>query len=260
MACRVPGEMTGMGAGARTTSGFREMIKTVLVLNSKGGCGKSTIATNLAAYYAATGVRCQLLDYDPQGSSLQWLAARPADRPAIQGIDATRTRSGLTRTWQMFVPPDVGRVVIDAPAGVGGIALQEMLRRADVVLVPLTGSVIDVHATRVFLTELLHSGLVRRNGLHLGVVANRFRRSSQHFEAFQRFLESQHIPLVATLSDSENYLIAAEAGLGVYELDERETSAEREQWYPLLRWLIDPTQEVKRSEPLRPRLNVIGAG
>src|SRR5690606_1869133 len=118
----------------------------------KGGCGKSTIATNLAAYYAVTGVRCQLLDYDPQGSSLQWLAARPADRPAIQGIDATRTRSGLTRTWQMFVPPDVGRVVIDAPAGVGGIALQEMLRRADVVLVPLTGSVIDVHATRVFLT------------------------------------------------------------------------------------------------------------
>jgi chromosome partitioning protein len=234
-------------------------MKTVLILNSKGGCGKSTIATNLAAYYASTGVRCQLLDYDPQGSSLQWLEARPASRPAIQGVNATRTRTGLTRSWQMAVPADVGRVVIDAPAGVGGIALQEMLRRADVVLVPLTGSAIDVHATRAFLTDLLHSGLVRRSGLHLGVIGNRFRRRSQHFEAFEKFLEIQRIPLVTTLSDSENYLIAAEAGLGIYEMDERETSAEREQWYPLLRWLIDPTQEVKRSEP-RPRLNVIGAG
>jgi chromosome partitioning protein len=236
------------------------MIKTVLILNSKGGCGKSTIATNLAAYYAVTGVRCQLLDYDPQGSSLQWLAARPADRPAILGVDATRTRAGLTRTWQMAVPADVGRVVIDAPAGVGGIALQEMLRRADMVLVPLTGSPIDVHATTSFLTELLHGGLLRRSGLHVGVIANRFRRRSQHFDTFERFLESQRIPLVTTLSDSENYLVAAEAGLGIYEMDERETSAEREQWYPLLRWLIDPTQGVKRNEPPRPRLNVIGAG
>jgi chromosome partitioning protein len=234
-------------------------MQTVLILNSKGGCGKTTIATNLAAYYAVTGVRCRLLDYDPQGSSLQWLDTRPANRPAIEGVNASRTRTGLTRSWQMAVPPDVGRVVIDAPAGVGGIALQEMLRRADVVLLPLTASAIDVHATTAFLNDLLHSGLVRRSGLHLGVIGNRFRRRSQHFDAFERYLESQRIPLVTTLSDSENYLVAAEAGLGIYEMDERETAADREQWYPLLRWLIDPTQEVKRSEP-RPRLNVIGAG
>lgn len=233
-------------------------MQTVLVLNSKGGCGKSTIATNLASYYAVTGVKCLLMDYDPQGSSLQWLRSRPEDRPRIEGVDATRTRAGLTRSWQMAVPAGTGRVVIDAPAGVSGVALQEMLRRADIVLIPVTPSPIDVHASTAFVRELLRSGLVNRHGLHLGVVGNRVRRETPQYEAFRKFLSNCGVPFLTSLSDSESYLMAAEAGVGIHEMDERETGQEREQWFPLLKWLVDPTREV-RTEP-RPRLNVISAG
>lgn len=234
-------------------------MQTVLVLNTKGGCGKSTIATNLASYYAFTGVKCLLLDYDPQGSSLQWLKSRPDHLPRIEGVDATRTRSGLTRTWQMAVPSGTGRVVIDAPAGASNLLLQDMMRRANVVLIPVPPSSIDVHASMAFIHALLRSGLLRRHGLHIGVVGNRIRRQTTHIEALRSVLGKYGVPFVTALSDSENYLIAAESGMGIYEMDERETVSEREQWLPLLKWLVDPSQEVRQNEP-RPRLNVIGAG
>ncbi len=234
-------------------------MRTILVVNSKGGCGKSTIATNLASYYAVTGVRCLLMDYDPQGSSLQWLRSRPDTLPEIDGVDASRTRTGLTRSWQMAVPSGTGRVVIDAPAGVSGLVLQEMLRRADIVLIPVVPSPVDVHASTAFIRELLRSGAVDRRRLHLGVLGNRVRRETTLYENFKGFLASSGIPFLASLSDSEQYLVAAEGGRGVYEMDERETSFEREQWFPLLRWLVDPAQEVRQNEP-RPRLNVINGG
>lgn len=234
-------------------------MQTVVVLNSKGGCGKSTIATNLASYYAASGVQCMLIDYDPQGSSLQWLAARPEQLPPIHGVDGSRTRTGLTRTWQMAVPPGTGRVVIDAPAGVSGLTLQEILRRADIALIPVTPSAIDVHATVQFVRDLVETGKGRRQGLHLGVIGNRVRRATNHFDALRTCLDEVKVPLVTSLMDSERYLDAAESGIGIYEMDERETGHEREQWLPLLRWLVDPIQEIERDEP-RPRLNVIRMG
>jgi chromosome partitioning protein len=231
-------------------------MQTVLILNSKGGCGKSTIATNLASYYATNGVRCMLMDYDPQGSSLQWLRLRLNGEPAIHGVNASKTRGGLTRTWQMAVPAGTGRVVIDAPAGVGGLMLQEMLRRTDVVLVPVTPSPIDIHATLQFVHDLLAAGTVTRFGIHVGVVANRVRRATGQFDALKKFLASVRIPFVTSLSDSENYIRAAESGVGIHEMDERETGTEREQWAPLIKWLADPSQQVAQSEA-RPRLNVV---
>jgi chromosome partitioning protein len=235
------------------------VIQTILVLNTKGGCGKSTVATNLASYYAFTGVKCQLLDYDPQGSSLHWLNLRPDHLPRIEGVDATRTRSGLTRTWQMAVPSGTGRLVMDAPAGASNMLLQDMIRRANIVLMPVAPSSIDVHASTTFVNALLRSGLLRRHGVHFGVLGNRVRRQTNHLEALRAVLAKYGVPYITALSDSENYLIAAESGMGIFELDERETVAEREQWQPLLKWLVDPTQEVRQEEP-RPRLNVIGAG
>ena len=231
-------------------------MQTILVLNSKGGCGKSTIATNLASYYAADGVRCMLMDYDPQGSSLQWLKLRPHRQAPIHGVNASKTRVGLTRTWQMAVPAGTGRVVIDAPAGVAGLTLQEMLRRSNIVLVPVTPSPIDIHATLRFVRDLLAGGTTVKYGVHIGVVANRVRRSTSQFEPLKQYLAAAGVPFVTTLSDSENYIHAAEMGIGLHEMDERETGAEREQWKPLIRWLSDPTQEIMSPE-IRPRLNVI---
>lgn len=256
------GAWTNRANGQRVTEGSTEtMMQTILILNSKGGCGKSTIATNLAAHYAETGVRCRLLDFDPQSSSLHWLAARPADQAAIDGVDASRAPAGVTRSWQMAVPPGIDRVIIDTPAGVGGSSLTELLRRADAVLVPLTSSSIDIRATTHFLGELRRRGLVPRPGLHLGVVVNRLRQAGGALCEFEAFLDRSRIPLVATLSDSEHYLTAAERGIGIFEMDEADetVASARAEWYPLLRWLLDPKRGEDPGER-SPRLGVIGAG
>lgn len=218
-------------------------MQTILVLNSKGGCGKSTIATNLAGYYAADGMKTALMDYDPQRSSLQWLEIRESDRPPIHPLDATRTKTGLTRTWQTAVPPGTRRLIIDAPAGVSGDMLQEMIRRTDVIVVPVAPSAIDIRATARFMRDLLLVGKIRNYHVRVGIVANRVRSASRQYEPLRRFLNSLSIPFITSLSDSENYVIAAETGRGIHEMDPGETARERSQWQPLLHWIAQPDHE-----------------
>ena len=234
-------------------------MQTILVLNSKGGCGKTTLATNLASLYAAGGLKTVLMDYDPQGSSLQWHKMRAENLPSIHVIDATRTRSGQTRVWQLAVPPDAERLIIDAPAGVSGLMLQEMLRRTDVIVVPVAPSPIDIHATSDFIKDLLLVGKVRTLGVHIGVVANRVRRNTPLYEPLQSFLSSLKIPFITSLTDTDNYIRAAEQGMGIHELSDDEALMEREQWLPLARWLACP-QAPPMQPPDLPRLSVVSGG
>lgn len=215
-------------------------MQTILVLNSKGGCGKTTLASNLASFFSIGGTKTALMDHDPQGSSLQWLSLREGDRPHIQGIDASRTRSGLTRTWQMAVAPGTERLIMDAPAGISGQTLQDMVRRTDVIVIPVAPSPIDIHATSEFVRDLLIVGKIRKYGIRVGVVANRVRRETPHYEPLKRFLSGLDIPFVTSLADTDNFILASEIGLGVYELDEAETMLEREQFMPLINWLAYP--------------------
>jgi len=234
-------------------------MQTILVLNSKGGCGKSTIATNLASFYAADGIRTALMDYDPQRSSLQWLERRDGGRPPIHPLDATRTKTGLTRTWQTSVPPGTQRLIIDAPAGVSGDMLQEMVRRTDIIVVPVAPSSIDIHATAQFMRDLLLVGKIRNYHVHVGIIANRVRSASRQYEPLRRFLDSLSIPFITSLSDSEYYVTAAEAGVGIHEMERNETAYERGQWRPLIQWLSCPDHEL-RPHAARPRLNLVRDG
>lgn len=215
-------------------------MQTILVLNSKGGCGKSTLATNLASFYSIGGTQTALMDYDPQGSSLQWLELREEVRPSIQGIDASRTRHGLTRTWQMAVAPGTERLILDAPAGVSGQMLQDMVKRTDVIVIPVAPSPIDIHATSEFVRDLLLIGKIRKYGIHVCVVANRVRRETPHYQPLKRFLSSLDIPFVTSLTDTDNYILASESGVGIFEMEETGTVMEREEWLPLIKWLADP--------------------
>ena len=146
----------------------RGIMRHVMVLNAKGGCGKSTLATNIAVYFARQGRQVCLADYDPQRSSLDWLAQRPADLPAISGVAAYE--EGLRS-----VPRATEILVIDAPARVHGTELNELVRRAETILVPVLPSAIDMKACSHFMTELLEIGKVSRKQARLAVVANRVR-------------------------------------------------------------------------------------
>ena len=206
-------------------------MRTILCMNPKGGCGKTTIATNLATWYADDGKQVALMDFDPQHSSIDWLAARDDYEgvPLIQGVDAA---GGEARA-----APGTDIAVMDAPAAVYGTNITQLLRRADALLVPVLPSPIDMRAATRFIDELLKSGRISRGQTRIALVANRVRENTRIYQALEDFLARYDIPLLTHLRESQNYIRAAETGLGIFELAPSQVAADVVQWDPLIAWL-----------------------
>lgn len=217
-------------------------MRTILVLNSKGGSGKTTVATNLAAHYANRGRKVALVDLDPQGSSADWLYFRPAGRPPIIGVE------GDERTLR--IPRSVEVAVIDAPAGVHGERLAALAKRAQTMLMPVLPSPIDIRAAERFVEELNDVSPVARNRVRLGTIINRARENSPARVILEDYLRhvrlegGRRLPFVGVLRASQNYIKAAERGLGVSELAPSAVRHDLELWQPILRWL-----DSRRSMP-----------
>jgi len=213
-------------------------MRTILVINSKGGAGKTTVSTNLAGYYASQKSRTAIMDCDPQGSSLQWLRMRPATAENIHGANAAPPKGSTPlSSIKAWVPENTETLIIDAPAGVRGLLLKDLVRRSNFILIPVAPSPIDIHATADFVKDLFLSGGARNSRAQVAVVANRVRNSSPCYEPLERFLTALRLPFLSKISDSDNYIRAAEKGLGVFEMDEASTLAERQEFLPIFRWL-----------------------
>jgi len=212
-------------------------MNTTLVVNPKGGSGKTTIAINLASAFAADSIPTTLMDYDPQGSSLNWLRSRSPQSARIHGANGAPGKFGQLRSFEMYVPPETRQLVIDAPAGSSGVLLQEMIERAHCIIVPVVPSVIDIHATGNFIKDLLCSARIRVGEIRLAVVANKVRVSMPAYQPLLRFLDSLEIRLQARLLDSDVYLKAAESGVSIFEYDPNQTLAERKQFLPIVEWV-----------------------
>jgi chromosome partitioning protein len=212
-------------------------MRSILVLNAKGGCGKSTISTNLASYYAwELEQKVVLADFDPQGSSMAWLAARGEEWPLIEGVAA----------WKEPLKParDTDVLIMDAPARVHGAELTQLLRRAETVLFPVLPSPIDMRAAEVYMEELLNAGRVERKEVKVGVIANRVRENTIIFAELYEFIKKLKVPYIATLRDTQNYIRAEERGLGIFEMAPSQVAQDIEDWEPLVKWL-----KSKRSQP-----------
>ncbi len=213
-------------------------MRTILVINSKGGAGKTTLSTNLASYYANQKFRTAIMDCDPQGSSMHWLRQRPTNVEHIHGAhSAPLNRAAPLNSLKMWVPDNIEVLVIDAPAGIKGLLLQDMVRKSSYIVIPVAPSPIDIHATADFIKELFLVGGARSSKAKIAVVANRVRSSSPGYEPLERFLTALKLPFLTRISDSNNYIRAVGSGLGVFEMDETSTLAERKELMPILRWL-----------------------
>jgi len=207
-----------------------------MVLNAKGGSGKTTIATNLASYLATKGKTVGIADLDPQGSSMAWLEERPAGRPPILGYAA----------WQGKYRParNLEYLIMDAPAAVHGKDLNALLRKAETIIVPVLPSPIDMRAVADFIEELKKNSRVAKKEAKIALVANRTREYTNIYHELEVFLKKMRIPVLTHLRDSQNYIRAAERGIGIFELAPSATARDCELWQGITRWLNS-----KRSQP-----------
>ena len=228
-------------------------MRTILVLNSKGGCGKSMLATNLAAWYALHGHKVAIADHDPQASSLEWLKARPKDRPAIEGLAGTEKAAKPASQTEVLI--------LDAPAGIHGAELTALVKRAQTILVPVLPSATDIRATTHFIHDLLLVGKVERKQTRLATIANRVPEigardrmlntvgfetlNMRLYRPLERFLDRLRIPFITTLPDSPCYALADQRGLSIFEVNEDHAALDRAAWRPLLLWL-DSRQSLPR--------------
>jgi chromosome partitioning protein len=205
-------------------------MRHIMVLNAKGGCGKSTLATNIASYFVNEGADVALADYDPQRSSLDWLERRPDNRPKIAGVAAYD--DGLRR-----VPRNADILVIDAPARSHGAELTNLVKHAETIVVPVLPSTIDMQATSRFLMELQALAKVQKKDVKIGAVANRVRDNTLIFDDLDEYLTKARVPYIAALRDAQNYVRAYTRGLGIFELPEYLAWPDWEEWAPLTSWL-----------------------
>jgi chromosome partitioning protein len=215
-------------------------MRHIMVLNSKGGCGKSTIATNLASYYATAGKKVALVDYDPQASSMEWLERRPENRAPISGVAGYE--DGLTH-----LPRNADFVIEDAPARSHGKELTDLVRHAETIIVPILPSSIDMQASTKFLDELARVGKVQRRQVRVAVVANRVRDNTLIWDELDDYLYRLKIPYIAAFREAQNYIRAYTRGLGIHELPEYLAWPDQAEWQPLVDWLGSRSSKPARA-------------
>ncbi len=210
-------------------------MHSILILNAKGGCGKTTIATNLAGYYASKGKSVTLADFDPQGSSIDWLAVRPETAATITGVKAYEQPLRTSK--------DIDYLIMDAPAGVHGRTLTDLVRRAETIILPILPSPMDIRAASHFIKTLKDVKKVVRQEVKITTVANRVRENTlvaldlDDYLGHQKLPDGKKMPFITMLRGTQNYIRAAQRGLSIFEFAPAATDVDRETWKPLLRWL-----------------------
>ena len=206
-------------------------MRTILVASSKGGAGKTTVSTNLAAHFAVEGKATAILDADRQKSSTHWCEKRAALDTAVLPID------GSKRGWDKHIPDGVQRLVVDAPAGAMGEDLTAFLDIADAVIVPVLPSIIDLEATVPFLNTLVQHPRVKKGKLPVGIVGNRLKPWTSNSQQALDQLKAWPYPLVAELRDTQAYVLMAALGKSVFDYHSEQIRGHQADWSSIFRWL-----------------------
>ena len=214
-------------------------MRTIAVINAKGGCGKTTVATGLASAMAWEGYSVALADLDPQCSATDWLAEREEDYPEIVGVD---TNKGIR------APAGTDVLIIDTPAGVYGKDLSKLLARAETALMPILPSPIDMAAAWRFLEQSLALKPIASKQTQLGLIANRVKPNTIVYRELTGFLDDYRIPVIGQLRDSMNYVRAFERGLGVSDLPEYLAGEDWAQWDEIVKWVKSKRSQGKKAK------------
>jgi len=237
-------------------------IRRIVVLNPKGGSGKTTLAFNLAGYLACTGRQVALIDMDRQGSSTRWLQNRPSEYSRIHGISVIYSNPDMNGDQCITVPQDIDYVVVDAPGALPAHQLADYTCGAHAIIVPVLPSDLDIHAASRLVSDLLLVAQVSRRNGRLGVIANRVNERTLAYQQLRKFLHRLTITVVAVLRDSQNYTRAASSGLCIHEMPASRAGKDIDQWRNITQWLerrlatpLTPRDMLRPADPVKPGKN-----
>lgn len=218
-------------------------MRTTVVLNAKGGSGKTTLATNLAGYFACKGKSVVLQDLDPQASSSEWLRQRTFHLNQIHGQELYKTGSQYTtRAWQFRLPTHTEHVIIDTPAAIDLQKQVSIIRNADKIVIPVSPSAIEIRATLAFIKELRSFMKLYSCAAEVAIVANKVDGHNTAFKLMQQKFQADGLSFITMLSQNEQYFIAAETGASIFEIQHSMMARDKFEWAPLVNWIDDNTQ------------------
>ncbi|MDH5518505.1 MAG: ParA family protein [Gammaproteobacteria bacterium] len=201
----------------------------ILILNTKGGCGKTTISVNIASFFACWGVPVALADYDKQHSSTDWLRLRPKDKPRIISVAA----------WQedYHIPDEADYVIMDTPAGMDSENMLSLLKQADTILIPILPSPLDIRAAGRLIHDIMQDYNKLPNKPRIGIIANRVRRQTKIYDSLKRFIQKLDIDFIASLRDTQNYITTTDVGISLFELPNWQKKKDLTGWCQLINWI-----------------------
>ncbi|MEE8618473.1 MAG: ParA family protein [Nitrosomonadaceae bacterium] len=205
-------------------------MRAILVANPKGGCGKTTLATNLAGYLARQNQRVVMWDLDQQKSSLSWLALRSPELPTIArlGLERDDVPQGVTKNeW----------LVLDSPSGIHGKNLSHALKLAHKIIVPVQPSVFDMVTTRDFIDRLMEEKTIQKHKTFIGMIGMRVDPRTRAASTLEQFLMQYDLPILTYLRDTMVYVNAAFNGKSIFDLPPYQAERDLVQWQPLTKWI-----------------------
>ncbi len=206
-------------------------MKNILVANPKGGSGKTTIATNLAGYFAMQNHQVMLSDLDRQQSATGWLERRPKDFPTIMGLPS-KAKAAAKAEW----------IIYDSPGGFRDEKLSDAVKQADCILVPVQPSAFDIGATQDFLDLLNEEKAIRKNKTFVALVGMRVNYRTNAAAKLAEYLEQTNLPVLTYLRNAQVYVTAAEQGLSIFDMRPSLVTQDTEQWIPMIDWILETTR------------------